>query len=65
MYICPRKIAKCLLCSSNICLPINKSHYVTGKDISCFSNLMCVESTLSSLTCNLKNMCNGFKGIRL
>ncbi|MEG2235272.1 MAG: hypothetical protein RR144_02390 [Clostridia bacterium] len=31
-------------------------HYVTGKNISVFSNLLCVENSLTNLTCNCKNI---------
>lgn len=34
---------------------IGKCHYVTGKNISIFSNLLCIENTLTNLTCNCKN----------
>lgn len=61
MYFCPNKLANYLLCKSNIKLPINNSHYVTGKDLSFFSKLMCVENELSNLTCNLKNFCGNCK----
>ena len=56
-----QKLAKYLLCNSNIKLPISSSHYVTGKDLSLFSNLICVENQLSNMTCNIKNCCNYFK----
>lgn len=61
MYFCPQKFANYILCQSNIKLPINKCHYVTGKDLSFFSNLICVENELSNLTCNLKGYINKCK----
>lgn len=61
MYFYPKKLANYLLCSSNIKLPINKSHYITGKEISFFSKLMCVEQELSNITCNIKGYCNSCK----
>lgn len=64
MNLCPERIAKYLLCCSNIRLPINKSHYVTGKDLSLFSNLMCIENTLSSFTCGCKNKFNKFRDFK-
>ena len=60
LYICPKKLANYLLCTSNICLPINKNHYVTGRDLSYFSSLACIEQTLSNLTCNIKGICSSF-----
>ncbi len=43
------------LCCNNICLPMYKNHYITGKGIFIFSNLACVENTLSAGTNILKN----------
>lgn len=63
MYFRPEKLVNCLLCSSNIKLPINNSHYVTGQDISFFSKLMCVEQELSNITCNIKGYCNSCKNL--
>ncbi len=54
MYICPQNLAKYILCHSNLKLPINNSHYITGSEISFFSNIMCVENELTCLTNNLK-----------
>ncbi len=61
MYICPQKLANHLLCCSNVKLPINKNHYITGKDISIFSKLICIENQLSDFTCNLKGYFNNCK----
>lgn len=61
MYICPQRIANYLLCNSNIKLPINQSHYATGKELSIFSKLMCIENELANLTCNLKGFYSSCK----
>lgn len=61
MYICPKKLANYLLYNSNIKFPINQSHYVTGKELSLFSKLMCIENELTNLTCNLKGFCTSCK----
>ena len=61
MYICPQKLADYLLCNSNLNLPINKSHYITGNEISLFSKLVCIEKELTCLTCNLKGFCTSCK----
>ncbi|MDD2376189.1 MAG: hypothetical protein PHD15_02985 [Clostridia bacterium] len=37
---------------------LGNCHYVTGKNISIFSNLLCIENTLTNLTCNCKNTLN-------
>lgn len=55
------KIVNSLLCCNNFKFPMTNSHYVTGKDIWLFSNLACVENTLTGFTCNLKNVCNNCK----
>jgi len=36
-------------------IKLGKCHYVTGKNISIFSNLLCIENSLTNLTCNCKN----------
>lgn len=46
----PQKIANYMLCNSNMKLPISNHHYITGKEISLFTNFVCVENTLSQLT---------------
>ncbi len=61
MNFCPQKLLNCLLCSSNIKLPINKNHYVTGQDISLFSKLVCIEQELSNITCNIQGYCKCIK----
>lgn len=53
-----RKLANCILCSSNLKFPIYKGHYLTGKNISLFSNLLCIENSLNNITCSMKNICN-------
>ena len=45
-----KNFLKSFLCATNVKLPLNNSHYITGKDIYLFSNLACVENTLSSFT---------------
>lgn len=47
-----------LLCCNNLCFPMYNNHYITGQGIFIFSNLACIENTLSSATCSLKNCCN-------
>lgn len=55
-----------LLCNNNK-YPISKCHYVTGQDISIFTNLVCIEKNLTALTCNCKQICkkNGCFNYRL
>ncbi len=53
---CGSILNKLLLCMPNVKLPIGKGHYVTPCNISLFSNLACVENSLSCLT---KNICKG------
>jgi len=57
----PKTFLKSFLCASNVKLPINNSHYVTGKDIYLFSNLASVENTLSCFTNNIHCYLNNFK----
>ena len=47
-----------LIKATNIRLPVNNTHYVTLKDLSQFSKLMCVENELSKITYSIKNGCN-------
>lgn len=54
MGINPQSIKKYLLNCSNLKLPISNSHYITGKNIYAFSNLICIENTLSNFTNNCK-----------
>lgn len=60
--ILPRRFLQSILCCNNITLPINNTHYITGRQIYNFSNnlssLMCVENTLSNFTCNINNICS-------
>lgn len=50
-------LANCLLGCNNICLPMYNNHYITGKGIYLFGTLACVENTLGSATCSLKQCC--------
>lgn len=36
-------------------LPIGNCHYVKGCNLAIFSNLLCIEKSLTNLTCNCKN----------
>ena len=56
-----KNFLKAFLCSTNVKLPLNHSHYITGKDIYLFSNLACVENTLSSFTNNINCYLKTFK----
>ncbi len=57
MRLNKNKIINSLLCGNNIKFPMYNSHYITGKDIWLFSNIACIENTLTALTCNLKQGC--------
>lgn len=46
-----------VLCNYPCKIPINKSHYVTGKNLLIFSKLMCVENELSNIGCFCNNLC--------
>lgn len=61
MGLNPQTMKKYLLNCSNIKLPITNSHYITGKNIYMFSNLVCIENTLSNLTNNCKCIFNTAK----
>ncbi len=61
MNINPRKFLNNFLCASNVKLPLSNSHYITGKDIYLFSNLACVENTLSNFTNNINCYLKSFK----
>lgn len=50
-----------ILCNLPCKLPLNNSHYVTGKNMMFFSKLMCIENELTTLTCHCNNLCNGIK----
>ena len=52
------KIINSLLCGNNMKFPIYNSHYMTGKDIWFFSNIVCIENTLTNFTNSLKSGCN-------
>lgn len=61
MHINKNKLINSLLCCNDFKLPINKTHYITGKEIHLFSNFICVENTLTNFTCNIKNICANAK----
>lgn len=50
-----------LLCNLPCKIPLNKSHYVTKKNMMFFSKLMCIENELTNLTCHCNNLCKGIK----
>ena len=56
--ILPRRLLKDILCCNNIKFPIANNHYITGKNIYNFSNLVCIEKTLNNITCGISNFCN-------
>lgn len=58
----PSQLVNYFLCCGNPVLPMYKGHYITGKDISLFTKLMCVENTLTTFTCNCKGVANNIKG---
>lgn len=58
MPLCKKNLAKYILCSSNLKFPMYNGHYMTGKDISLFSNLVCIENSLNNLTCSIKSLYN-------
>lgn len=62
MNLNKNKLLDSFLCSNNFKLPINNTHYITGKEIRLLSDFVCVENTLTNLTCNIKNMCSNVKG---
>jgi len=62
MGINPQCMKKYLLNCSCLKLPLSNDHYITGKDIYTFSNLVCVENTLSNFTNNIKCICKNVKG---
>ena len=64
MYINKNYLMKSLLCSP-VKFPMYNSHYLCGKDIYTFSNLMCVENSLTNITCNLKNICGSIKNLKI
>lgn len=61
MNLYPQKLLNYLLCCSNYKFPISNTHYVTGKDISCFSKIACIENTLTCFTNNCKCTCQNLK----
>ena len=56
MRVNPQVLLNSLLCNSNSKFPMWKGHYVTGQDIVVFSNLACIENSLTNLTCKCKNL---------
>ena len=60
-FINKRRLLNNFLCCLPYKFPINNSHYITGKELSFFSNIMCIESELSKLTCCCNNMCKNIK----
>lgn len=54
MYINKNKIINSILCGCNAKFPISNSHYICGKDILAFSNIICIENTLTNITSQLK-----------
>lgn len=56
-FIIKRQMLNKFLCCLPYRLPINNSHYVTGKELSILSKLVCVENELSNLTCCCNNLC--------
>ncbi len=48
-----------ILCCSNVKIPIGNNHKISGKQIVMTSNLVCIENTLTNLTCNISNMFHG------
>ena len=56
------RILNNVLCNFPCKIPINKSHYVTGKNLFIFSKLMCVENVLSNIGCCCNNLCNSIFG---
>ena len=61
MCIKPSSFINPLLFCNNICLPMYKGHYTTTKNIVLFTNLACVENSLTNFTCNIKNICSNYK----
>ncbi|MEG0873487.1 MAG: hypothetical protein RSE00_00010 [Clostridia bacterium] len=61
MYINPKCFLNSFFCCSNMKIPMYKGHYMTGSDISFFSKLMCVENTLTNISCNAKQLCSNCK----
>lgn len=61
MHINKNKLINSLLCQNDLKLPISKTHYITGKEIYFFTNFVCIENTLTNLTCNIKNICKNVK----
>lgn len=55
-------VLKGFLCACNPKLPLSNNHYITGKNIWLFSNIACVENTLSCFTGNMCCKLNNLKG---
>lgn len=61
MLFNPNYFLNCFLWKFPCKIPIGNCHYMTGCDLVNLKNLACIESTLTNLTCNCKQMCNGMK----
>ena len=55
------KMINNILCGFPYKIPINNSHYITGKNMMLFSKLMSIENDLTSLTCYGNNLYNCLK----
>ena len=53
-------ILKGFLCNCNPKLPLSNNHYITGKNIWLFSNMVQIENTL---TCFTSNICCKFHNV--
>ena len=54
-----QKMLKNMLWCTNVKIPIGNNHKISGKQIAMTSNLICIENTLSTLTCTISNMFHG------
>lgn len=61
MGLKPSSVINPLLFWNNICLPMYNGHYTTTKNVVIFSNLACIENSLTGFSCGLKNMCSNCK----
>lgn len=60
-FFIPKQILNKFLCCYPYKLHINNSHYVTGKNLSFFSKLVCVENELNNISCCCNNLCKNIK----
>lgn len=58
--ILPKQLLNKFMCCYRGLIPISNSHYVTGRDIKAFSDMICIENQLSNITSSCKCFCNGF-----